>query len=164
MNLQQTIEISSKIQGWMSDKERAWLYEQATKCDTWVELGVYYGRSLFAVAMGIKPNGKIYTVDNGTMYFKTLDLIADHRPDVEIVPIVGDSAESVGGVSHQVDCVFIDADHSHDAVVKDINTWFPKVKSGGVICGHDFKEVESAIRATIGDCEQAGHSIWFKVV
>lgn len=35
------------------------------------------------------------------------------------------------------DLVFIDADHKYKAVKKDISLWYPKVKKGGIICGHD---------------------------
>lgn len=37
-----------------------------------------------------------------------------------------------------MDLVFIDADHRYDHVVEDILAWYPKVKSGGIICGHDY--------------------------
>lgn len=36
------------------------------------------------------------------------------------------------------DFVYIDANHSYDMVKTDIESWFPKVKIGGVIGGHDF--------------------------
>ena len=37
-----------------------------------------------------------------------------------------------------VDFVFIDGDHSEDAVRKDLAAWFSKVKPGGTFAGHDF--------------------------
>ena len=36
------------------------------------------------------------------------------------------------------DFIYIDADHSYDGVRNDILSWFPKIKIGGFICGHDF--------------------------
>lgn len=36
------------------------------------------------------------------------------------------------------DCVFIDADHSYEMALLDIENWYPKVKKGGLLCGHDF--------------------------
>ena len=37
-----------------------------------------------------------------------------------------------------LDFVFIDASHKYDDVMDDLNCWFPKVKVGGVIAGHDY--------------------------
>lgn len=35
------------------------------------------------------------------------------------------------------DLVFIDGDHSYTEVMHDIIAWKPKVRSGGILCGHD---------------------------
>ncbi len=38
-----------------------------------------------------------------------------------------------------LDFVFIDAIHSFEAVSADLQAWFPKVRPGGMIAGHDFR-------------------------
>ena len=52
--------------------------------------------------------------------------------------------------NQQFDFIYIDADHSYDAVVKDIHAWWPKVRIGGVLAGHDYnnrgnKRVKKAV-------------------
>lgn len=37
-----------------------------------------------------------------------------------------------------LDFVFIDADHSYEGCKRDIEAWFPKVRSGGMVAGHDY--------------------------
>ena len=37
-----------------------------------------------------------------------------------------------------LDFVFIDAQHHYDAVKEDIDLWHPKIKTGGLLCGHDW--------------------------
>lgn len=37
-----------------------------------------------------------------------------------------------------LDFVYIDANHTYEEVKKDINIWYPKVKVGGILAGHDF--------------------------
>jgi len=34
--------------------------------------------------------------------------------------------------------VFIDAEHTYEQVKQDIGLWWPKVRSGGILCGHDY--------------------------
>jgi len=36
------------------------------------------------------------------------------------------------------DFVYIDADHSYLGCKKDISAWWPKIKKGGILCGHDY--------------------------
>ena len=37
-----------------------------------------------------------------------------------------------------LDFVFIDASHQYEDVINHLRTWYPKVKKGGYIGGHDF--------------------------
>jgi predicted O-methyltransferase YrrM len=36
------------------------------------------------------------------------------------------------------DFIFIDGNHGYDAVKKDLYNWYPKIKKGGLFCGHDY--------------------------
>lgn len=37
-----------------------------------------------------------------------------------------------------LDFIFIDANHTYEHVMKDLQIWVPKVRSGGLIIGHDW--------------------------
>ena len=39
---------------------------------------------------------------------------------------------------HSLDLVYIDGDHTYQGVVKDLASWFPKIRKGGMICGDDI--------------------------
>lgn len=46
------------------------------------------------------------------------------------------AAERIGDRS--LDFVFLDADHTEAAVGADLKAWYPKLRSGGLLCGHDY--------------------------
>jgi hypothetical protein len=41
------------------------------------------------------------------------------------------------------DFVYIDADHTEDAVAADLRVWWPRVRRGGVLAGHDYYDVSA---------------------
>ena len=43
---------------------------------------------------------------------------------------------------YSLDFVYIDANHTYESVFEDINLWYPKVKIGGIVAGHDFLSLE----------------------
>ena len=60
---------------------------------------------------------------------------------------VEDRGIMIRALSHQavdlfqdgsLDFIYIDGDHSYEGVKKDIQLWFPKVKKGGLVAGHDY--------------------------
>jgi hypothetical protein len=59
------------------------------------------------------------------------------NPNIKILK--GDSKELFGNFKDgYFDWIYIDGDHSYEGVLSDLKNWFPKVKKGGVISGHDF--------------------------
>ena len=50
-----------------------------------------------------------------------------------------------------VDFVYIDGNHQYSSVKEDITNWLPKIKTGGVLCGHDFgwASVSTAIKEVL---------------
>lgn len=40
--------------------------------------------------------------------------------------------------NESVDFIYIDADHSYEAALLDLQSWFPKLKKGAIMAGHDY--------------------------
>lgn len=57
--------------------------------------------------------------------------------------IEGDSTESAAKIEdHSIDICFLDADHRYSHIRSDIVAWTPKIKPGGILCGHDCESTE----------------------
>lgn len=49
------------------------------------------------------------------------------------------------------DFVFIDAEHTYEAVRADAHAWLPKVKPGGMLCGHDYTRKFPGVIAAVNE-------------
>ena len=49
-----------------------------------------------------------------------------------------DSAEATEYIPDDLDFCYIDGDHTYQGVKRDVNAYFPKIKTGGIIGGHDY--------------------------
>ena len=54
-----------------------------------------------------------------------------------------------------IDFVFIDARHTYDAVMEDLEAWWPKVRPGGIVAGEDYMDAEEVWRMT-ATCDWEG--------
>lgn len=69
-------------------------------------------------------------------YRKVLSKYSDKK-NVKIIKMKSSEA-SINYPNDFFDWIYIDADHSYESVILDIKCWFPKLKKGGIISGHDF--------------------------
>lgn len=59
--------------------------------------------------------------------------------------MVGESAVMSDSVTDEsLDFVYIDADHAFASVTRDLVSWVPKVKRGGLVLGHDYTLASAA--------------------
>ena len=67
--------------------------------------------------------------------------------------------------NESLDFVFIDACHEYSCVKEDIIAWYPKIKKGGVLAGHDInaEEVRKAVIEELTPFYINGaYDIWLK--
>ncbi len=154
------------IPGWFSCN---FLYTEivrsASNGSHFVEVGSYEGQSAAFLAVEILNSGKqikFDCIDTWTNHNdvrdsdETYNMFLNNMKPVEGVynPIRMDSIEaSKLYEDNSIDFVYIDADHSYEAVKNDINAWLPKVKPNGILAGHDYPmlSVREAVHETLGE-------------
>lgn len=56
-----------------------------------------------------------------------------------------------------LDFAFIDAEHTEEAVRRDIVAWLPTLKPGGLLCGHDYGDERYGVSRAVDEaCERFG--------
>lgn len=129
----------------VSANELALLKQFAKNSDVLVEVGTYEGSTTRGLAEC--TSGHIFTIDvfyAGRLGICYPEIIARHhcRSLKNVTILKGASTVIASAFTTPVDFLFIDADHSFDAVKADCATWFPKVRRGGIIALHDCKFTE----------------------
>jgi predicted O-methyltransferase YrrM len=142
-----------ETEGWMGDVELKWLYQQGYMLagGTAVEVGSYMGRSTCALLAGIREGqgGRLAVVDtfDGRGTSKAQSTLLQFKQNISArklpTPFVfqGESTSDRLELIFQnksLEFVFIDATHTYDAVMADIQMWSRKVAPGGIISGHDY--------------------------
>lgn len=123
-----------------------------------VEVGVYRGRSVVSVADVVRQrNIAVRCVDTFEPYRDdpSTTLFEEFRATLInagisgfVVPVKSRSVEAAAQIPYSsLDFVFIDGDHSYEAVRDDIKAWLPRVKKGGWIGGHDYATEDGVTKA-----------------
>ena len=118
-----------------------------------VEVGAWKGKSAAYMSVEIinaKKDIEFYVVD-------TWEGSSEHKDNPELQELFHIFTENMKPVDNyyipmrmtsleaatkfedaSLDFVFIDASHEYEHVKEDLNAWYPKIKSGGILAGHDF--------------------------
>jgi predicted O-methyltransferase YrrM len=140
-----------------------------------VEVGVYEGKSLAYFLTEMINAGKdfdVTAVDSFTFEGVLDNFTRNMQPVVNKFDIIIDlSWEAANDFEDEsVDCVFIDASHLYDDFKRDVTAWWPKIKVGGMICGHDLAiahpDVEKVLNETWGDewnRQYQDELVWYKI-
>lgn len=112
-----------------------------------VEVGVYTGNfSLILLEPLYDVIDKFHAIDpwineNGTfnnnIYNKFIGKTAPYAGKLNVIKNFSVDA-SKQFEDNSIDLIFIDADHSYESAKEDIGVWYPKVRSGGILSGHDY--------------------------
>lgn len=142
------------------DKKQLWVLAKGR--ERLVEIGSFTGASTEVLVEAKHPQGMLWTIDNlAGAERKKIFTTEDGRPEgVDSLPpwavfqmfrqrmkpyegrfcFVWTDSETFSRcfAPESLDFVFIDGLHTYEGVKRDIEIWWPKVREGGILCGHDY--------------------------
>ncbi len=176
--------VYTQIEGWF-DYEGLYshMVESALVNSHFVEVGTFIGKSAAYMAIEIHNSRKKIRFDAVDVYDWNINR-SEIKSPYEDLFLVGDIFDrnmerfGLGSLINKVrgyssmaagwyedaslDFVFLDADHTYEAVRNDIVFWLPKIKQGGYLGGHDYNVYESpgVIRAVEEMLENRKVTVW----
>lgn len=113
-----------------------------------VEIGVYKGDNAYNILNNLNIK-KLYLIDpyipyeedkgwqgNEKIYQIAKKKLKPFKDKIQFIRKF--SHEAVNDIPNNLDFVYIDGNHAYEWVKRDIELYYPKVRRGGVIGGHDF--------------------------
>jgi len=125
-----------------------------------VEIGVLRGLNAYSI-MHHLPMKRLYLVDPYILYDDNINTYQNRDKDLEaahkrMVPfkdkvcfIKQKSEDAYKLIPSGIDFVYIDGNHLYEYVKKDLELYYPLLKSNGVIGGHDFRSDTGVAEAVL---------------
>ena len=154
----------ASIDGWLTVDEAITLFELAKglpdKNPRALEIGSWQGKSTVCIAQGLrqKDGAQLTCIDpfDASGDRESEDMYGDRQNDLggplrrafddnlkganvhDLIDVrQGFSHDWVEQVDESLDLLFLDGDHSYEAILRDFVDWSPKVKNGGYLAMHD---------------------------
>jgi hypothetical protein len=132
-----------------------------------IEVGTHKGRNAFNILENLNIK-KIYLVDpylnygeflprspnmkkvGNKTFFEAKKRLRGFKDKIEFIKEFSDKAIS-RFKDNSIDFIYIDGNHDYKFVKKDIELYYPKLKKGGIIAGHDI-DLKDVFRAVSEFC------------
>jgi len=111
--------------------------------DNWQAVGPYEGKEMRASEMMVRQ------------------IVARHWKRAEILKM--STVEAASTVENgSLDFVFVDASHDTKSVLDDLDAWYPKVRAGGYMTGHDanLPSVQAALDQSLLGWTRIEANVW----
>lgn len=168
------------IEGWINDMQGYALYRLAREGEgagAIVEIGSWLGRSTGWLAAGSQARGRepVHAVDTfdggpalnaedypilkeqGTTFHAFNDNLERAGVFEQVEPVVSDSLSAAARWDGRpIRLLFIDGDHSYEAVKADLAAWLPYVISGGYVVFDDVGEAYPGVQRVTAEATAEG--------
>jgi len=121
------------------------------------EIGVFKGVNALSILQTL-PIKRLYLIDpyledgiDRRIFLEAYDVAKEKlKKFSQIKFIVKTSDEACKDIREPLDFLYIDGNHTYEYVKRDITNYYPLIKSGGIIGGHDYaKDFNGVAKASI---------------
>ena len=154
------------------------------QCITGAEVGVFKGKNSINMLRNLNIQ-QLYLIDSYEQIKydegNKAGNVVDWNPYYEIAQnnlckyrenihfIRKSSNNAIHEIPYNLDFVYIDANHDYEAVLNDISLYYPKIKKGGVLGGHDYCPIYPGVARAINEyfnypkmiCNNNNHTEWW---
>ena len=162
----QALDLKENISPQEEEAIRFLVSSVAGKGATFVEVGSWKGHSASIIGKVVRETGgHLYCVDHWKGNEGTWNIAESQNKDIYkifehnlkalglwdyITPMPMDSlTASQKFPDGSIDFLFLDADHRYQQFKEDLEAWYPNLKVGGVICGHDCEQYYTKINSRL---------------
>jgi beta-1,4-mannosyl-glycoprotein beta-1,4-N-acetylglucosaminyltransferase len=174
----QAVTYAKRVPGLVSHDEMVWLAEQAVGCKKIIEVGSFLGRT--AKLLSLASCGVVHTVDDysqqrlavgGDATSVRNQMRANLEQQLQNGSVVLHDCSSQRAAIHLeeavgtawADMIFIDGDHHGLVPEQDIRAYWPLLRAGGLLCGHDMHDepVRRAVKKLLPDWLPGPNMLWY---
>lgn len=153
------------------------IYENVSKGSIIIEIGTACCGTAIPIAV-TNPECLVISIDPynnpHAMYFA--DYHTNFRriikAQIENLILVYQKAEDfAGNFNKNIDYLWIDGNHSYEAVIRDITLWTPKLNVNCIVSGHDYDHVDGGVKKAVDELikgnpnykefDVSNNSIWY---
>jgi predicted O-methyltransferase YrrM len=107
---------------------------------------------------GDKDGKNIETIND--MYDIYKNLVDKYNSNSNVDIIRSSTVDFLKSIEdNYIDAIYVDADHSYNAVLNDLTLSFNKLKNGGILAGHDYIENNEVLYAVDDFCKSYNQKI-----
>ena len=136
-----------------------------------VEFGLYLGRSFsYILPVCAENNNLLFGIDDWRLHqhrtIRNTFFEWFRQSGFAATIIEQDGIESVKSFDDaSIDLVMVDTNHHYEPTKEQVSIWLPKLKSGGIICGHDYNDtwpgLVQAVDEMLGKPQNLVDSFWW---
>ena len=131
-----------------------------------VEIGVAFGVNALSMCQTLNMK-KLFLIDpylpyeddnkTVTAYLNAYPLVQTKLLGFNVEFILKKSEHAINNIPNNLDFVYIDGNHTYEFAKKDLNLYYPKIKNGGVLAGHNFEiNYPGVVKAVLEFAEKHG--------